>query len=184
MSVFFLVCSPLFPRRRKAGFECCPRLKFDFDPNYSLPQKNRIAADAIGGGGGRNFSLTSSSLPWGDEGAVRTQQGDRTHVYTAPMISTRGGNERVLFFWFCSFGFGCTGQEMAWLAGGVYQDTLGRPRNIRVPNAGGRPVVLIFLVLCQTGTQGKLFGSLFSGPGPGSGPGRRLPTLAADGGAA
>lgn len=50
---------------------------------------------------------------------------------------------------------------MAWLAGGVYQDTLGRPRNIRVPNAGGRPVVLIFLVLCQTGTQGKLFGSLF-----------------------
>lgn len=119
-------------------------------------RKNRIAADAIGGGGGRNFSLTSSSLPWGDEGAVRTQQGDRTHVYTAPMISTRGGNERVLFFWFCSFGFGCTGQEMAWLAGGVYQDTLGRPRNIRVPNAGGRPVVLIFLVLCQTGTQGQV----------------------------
>lgn len=75
------------------------------------------------------------------------------------------GNERVLFFWSCSFGFGCTVQRQCFLGlwhqhnhTGTGMETVANgPRTGESGHSRPAekcsfwwPVVLIFLVLCQT----------------------------------
>lgn len=145
---------------------------------------------AVAVGGGRNFSLTSVAV-------VQCGSSMTAHMYIytlrpGPPVHV-GNDEQVLFFWFCSFGFGCSAGAavLPWFMAMMGTTTqLHHGRNWKVPvrasggtrtlSASREMFVLVASDINIFGTlpnwQGKLFVrrparaprdlGAFSGPGP------------------